>query len=119
MNSDINIIVVGRTAAGDGKSTLCNTIIKVMGHTASPFAESALASSHTHKPESCNNYGTDIMIMDTPGLMDSHGIERDEHNIKLIVEEVSKCRSISSIVFVVYINEQADRFDDGMQKAII
>jgi len=116
-NGNINIIVIGRT--GDGKSTLCNSILEVLKHPTKPFSESSSAKSHTHEPMKCTVERPDlqdIMIMDTPGLMDSDGVEKDEMNIQLIVEAVSACESISSFILVV--NEQANRFDDGMQNAV-
>ena len=58
------------------------------------------------------NPGTGVpgtKVTDTPGLMDTNGVEKDEENISKIVRYVRA---------LVSVNEQADRFDSGMQDAV-
>ncbi|KAL5464129.1 hypothetical protein EMCRGX_G033096 [Ephydatia muelleri] len=55
-------------------------------------------------------------VMDTPGLMDTDGVAKDEENIARIVRHVRKLASVNAFCLVV--NEQASRFDSGMQDAV-
>ena len=54
--------------------------------------------------------------MDTPGLMDTGGVVKDEDNIAKIVKHVSALGYVNGFILVV--NEQAPRFDAGMQDAV-
>lgn len=74
-------MVIGRT--GDGKSTLCNYLMKNLGCEETYFEESADGSSHTHDPKLWS-YG-EFTIADTPGLMDTEGIEKDSMNLIKII----------------------------------
>ena len=82
-----------------------------------PFSESALADSHTHAVHKHSVTWKDLQLVihDTPGLMDSKGVEEDEANIAKIVEAARAAGHISTLVLVL--NEQAKRFNSGMQAA--
>lgn len=108
---DCSIVVIGRT--GDGKSALCNLISRKLGMPNDPFEESDSASSHTQAPVHCQV--ETILVKDTPGLMDS-SVEKDETNIRRIVEDVRSGGYVNA--FILVINEQAPRFDAGMQDAV-
>jgi ABC-type oligopeptide transport system ATPase subunit len=113
-----NIFVIGCT--GDGKSATANQLIRVLepGTSKMPFSESASATSHTHavKEYSVEWQGVQMVIHDTPGLMDSKGVEQDEVNIAKIVEAAREKGEISALVLVL--NEKAKRFNSGMQAAV-
>ena len=106
------VVIVGRT--GDGKSALCNSIVRSLGVADDPFVESSGANSHTGLLQSFQ-VGT-LQVSDTPGLMDSAGLEQDETNIRLIVQDLRAGSYINA--FILVINEQAPRFDGGMQDAV-
>ena len=118
-----NLVVLGRT--GDGKSTLCRCVALQLGvplgTATTMFRESSGPASHTHDPVSCSsdpNSGPmpGTTVMDTPGLMDTDGVAKDEENIAKIVRHVRKLASVNAFCLVV--NEQANRFDSGMQDAV-
>lgn len=54
--------------------------------------------------------------MDTPGLMDTGGVVKDEDNIAKIVKHVSALGYVNG--FILVMNERAPRFDAGMQDAV-
>ena len=115
--SQCNVVVLGRT--GDGKSCICRSIATRLGvppHTASIFQDSPGVESHTHDPVSLVGGNPGVQVVDTPGLMDSRGVEQDERNIVKIVRHVASMGSVNGFILVV--NEQAPRFDDGMQAAV-
>ena len=107
-----NVAVVGRT--GDGKSTLSNSIARRLGMEHEPFSESSSALSHTHAVLRCQI--DELELYDTPGLMDSGGVKQDETNIRSIVQELRGGSYVNA--FLLVINEQAPRFDAGMQDAV-
>mmetsp|Transcript_10476 Transcript_10476/g.15971 ORF Transcript_10476/g.15971 Transcript_10476/m.15971 type:complete len:330 (-) Transcript_10476:116-1105(-) len=113
------IITLSRT--GDGKSSLCNLIISILGDMMgfNFFGESSGASSHTIDPTSFQvktQSGVLFDIIDTPGLMESKGSSADEANIKRIVDYTKEKKYING--FLIVLNEQAPRFDRGMQDAL-
>ena len=105
-------MVIGRT--GDGKSTLCNFMMRCLGCNKNYFSESATGDSHTHDPlcKSVNKF----TIIDTPGLLDTMGIEKDTENLKKIVAIGKEIKYVNTIVLVF--NAQAPRFDSGMKDAV-
>ena len=108
-------MVIGRT--GDGKSTLCHVMALRLGLPSEDmkiFKSSSGVSSHTHDPETWTS--KNIRLMDTPGLMDTGGVVQDEDNIAKIVQHVSALGYVNGFILVV--NEQAPRFDAGMQDAV-
>eukprot|EP00731_Ephydatia_muelleri_P005204 Em0002g1380a len=80
------------------------------------FQSSSAVYSHTHDPEIWASMNPTIKLMDTPGLMDTGGVVRDEDNIAKIVQHVSTLGYVNGFILVV--NEQAPRFDGGMQDAV-
>ena len=111
---ETKVDVVGRT--GDGKSALCNLITRRLGMPHDVFAGSASVSSHTHTPVQCQVDGQSLVLVDTPGLMDSGGLSKDESNITAIVNDIRGGSYVNA--FLLVINEQAPRFDAGMQDAV-
>lgn len=110
----VNIVILGRT--GDGKSHLCQSLAMYLDPSLETtlFKESSGVESHTLEPQSWTG-PNNIMIMDTPGLMDTGGIEKDKDNIVKIVKHVAALGSVNAVCLIV--NEQAPRFDAGMQDA--
>jgi hypothetical protein len=108
------VYFVGRT--GDGKSAACTALAKSLGHSGDglPFSESAAVTAHTHQPVSFTV--GDIDITDTPGLMDTNGVERDEMNLRMIVDKARAHQYFHAMIIVI--NHQAQRFDAGMQDAV-
>ena len=51
-----------------------------------PFNESDAAVSCTHAPVQCQCQVEAMIVTDAPGLMDTSRVEKDETNIRLIVE---------------------------------
>eukprot|EP00731_Ephydatia_muelleri_P005190 Em0002g1366a len=80
------------------------------------FQSSSAVYSHTHDQEIWASMNPTIKLMDTPGLMDTGGVVRDEDNIAKIVQHVSTLGYVNGFILVV--NEQAPRFDGGMQDAV-
>jgi hypothetical protein len=106
-------MLLGRT--GDGKSSLANLIAKFLGYKGDgPFGEGKSAASHTHDPQSI--VVGNIKLTDTPGLMDTAGIDEDEKNLVKIVKDLKSDGFVNA--FLLVINEKAPRFDDGMQTAV-
>lgn len=108
-----NLVAIGRT--GDGKSAFCKRFAAFLGHTGSvPFADSQSSHSHTHDPAIFEYEGW--RIVDTPGLMDTDGLEKDEENLEKIVTTLRNLGEIN--LFVLVVNYGNHRFDHGMQDAI-
>jgi hypothetical protein len=85
-----------------------------LGLQSSPFVDSSGAQSHTQDPVSCE--AGDICVVDNPGLLDSAGRERDDQNLRKIVDFAKTFSHIDAIVLVM--NEQAVRFDSATQDAV-
>ncbi len=58
----------------------------------------------------------DVDVIDTPGLMDTAGVVEDEANLRQIIDGARRRPFLNAVIVVV--NEQAPRFDDGMQSAV-
>jgi len=112
--------LVGRT--GDGKSTFGNLLLQHSEGSAqmpNVFGEGAGAASHTHEPKAqvtTNQAIGSFQIQDFAGLMDTGGVAQDEVNIRKIVEFIRPQGTTKA--FILVINEQAPRFDAGMQDAV-
>lgn len=107
------VYFMGRT--GDGKSASGNVLVAHLGYGgALPFSESAGGASHT---DNCTELlVAEVKVIDTPGLMDTRGVTKDEAHIRHIVDKARLERMLHAVVLVV--NEQAPRFDSGMQDAV-
>jgi hypothetical protein len=113
MAVEARVLVLGRT--GDGKSALCQAYTESLGYQGvSKFGESSRARSHTHDPVGETVRG--VETVDTPGLQDAGGVEKDEVNLRKIVDKAKQSGSVNAFVLVV--NEEARRFDSGMQDAV-
>jgi len=64
----------------------------------------------TNSYEIASNEKT-LVITDTPGLLDTEGIHKDQENMKSIIEEISKYGYITAIVLVV---KKACRHDNSL-----
>jgi len=108
-----NVVAIGRT--GDGKSAFCNRFAAFLGYSGKiTFIDSQTATSHTHEPVDLEYNGW--RIVDTPGLMDTDGVQKDELNLTKIV---AKLRDLGKVhLFVLIVNFGNHRFDHGMQDAI-
>lgn len=85
------IIILGAT--GTGKSTLAGTLATYLGYTRdSPFKTSDEIHAHTQAPISL--IVGDMKITDTPGLMDTAGLDKDMRNMQLIVKSVCFLRRL-------------------------
>jgi energy-coupling factor transporter ATP-binding protein EcfA2 len=102
------LMILGRT--GDGKSALA----LMLGLLSSPFSDSNQGQSHTHDPVSCRV--GDLLVVDNPGLLDSNGGDRDDENIRKIVDTARRYGHVHG--FILVLNEQADRFDSAMQNVV-
>ncbi|EDR28672.1 hypothetical protein, conserved [Entamoeba dispar SAW760] len=95
------LVVIGST--GNGKSALCNFILKK-----SFFKESNNPQSVTK--ETIGSYGEgdrqDVFVIDTPGLQDSEG--RGKQYMDQMVEYIKQQKGLQAIVVVLDINQ--DRF---------
>jgi GTP-binding protein EngB required for normal cell division len=107
------VIVLGRT--GDGKSSLANMLAQQWDIVDQPvFAEGASPTAHTAAPQSVSGGG--FTIVDTPGLMDPKGSAHDEANMVEIVKYTKQIGALHG--FIVIVNEEVPRLDDGMQNAL-
>jgi len=113
-----NVVVIGRT--GDGKSEFCNRFLVHLGYNdPAPFIASNEATSHTQDIKMVRFNGMDGVcwrIIDTPGLMDTDGVEKDEINLAKIAETLRNLTYIN--LFVLVSNFRSVKFDHGMQEAI-
>jgi energy-coupling factor transporter ATP-binding protein EcfA2 len=110
------VLVIGRT--GDGKSALCKSLHTFLdptqGQLPNPFEDSARVSSHTHAAVTSVVGG--VEVVDLPGLLDTQSEQQDDANLRIIVD---KARTYPKVhAFVLVVNEQAPRFDRGMQDAV-
>lgn len=110
--STCNVMTIGQT--GSGKSRFCKAFAEHHGGKGESFVDSDSCESHTYQPVSVKV--GNFTITDTPGLMDSKGVEYDEKNIVKIVNKACEFKEIHGIVLVM--NDSNARFDSSMQNAI-
>jgi predicted GTPase len=105
-----NLLVVGQTGAG--KSQGCESLARNEGHVgAVPFVVGGGAESHTRASASLRVAG--IEIIDTPGLMDTNGLEQDMQNLANIVQKAKSYNYVNAAILVL--NERHARYDRAMQ----
>ena len=119
MDKCYNILLIGETGAGKTSflNLLCffNSMHKIgweealeQRHTV--FNDTSLENNNADEMESatmnpsyypCNLGGLNVGIVDTPGIGDTHGLERDERNVKNIVNKVNCVEYIHCICLVI------------------
>ncbi|EDR27771.1 hypothetical protein, conserved [Entamoeba dispar SAW760] len=92
------LIMIGNT--GDGKSSLGNFILKKKSN---GFEVSDEAKSVTQKTEGSYGEGdrSDVFVIDTPGLQDSGGLDKDRQHMNEMVDYVKKQEGLQGIVIVL------------------
>lgn len=98
---------------GDGKSTSSNQFCARLGSKPNQFSESARGFAHTAKPKQVTV--GDFIVVDTPGLLDTDGDDKDIRNLRTIVNYLKDFRYVNSFVLVVNFLK---RFDHGLQNAM-
>lgn len=107
------MMFVGRT--GDGKSSTANSMHRKMGYVGKAcFGEGGGACAHTHYPKAQTQ--GDIIFVDTPGLVDTEGEEKDERNLISMVNFAKSLQNVN--LFALVINFKSPRFDHAMQAAV-
>jgi GTPase SAR1 family protein len=122
------IILMGE--CGSGKSTflnyLCNYFAQLSPPNVVKFTETS-ANIHNNKdqmkghtqnccvwgPFSYNN--NQYHVIDTPGLADPDGIDKDKQHVESILEFISDCDTVIGIILVI--NGTASRFTSNLQLA--
>ena len=106
-----SIITLGET--GSGKSSFCNTLF-----TSGQFQVGNSLDSQTEKVE--GKYGEceykDIFIIDTPGLNDSEGEQKDKEHIQTMKEYIKINPRIKGILMVFNFND--NRIKGSVKKSI-
>jgi len=112
-----NVVVIGRT--GDGKSEFCNRFLAHLGYNEpAPFIASNEATSLTQDIKMVLFRGMDGVwwrIIDTPGLVDTDGVPKDEIHLAKIAETLRNLTYVN--LFVLVSNYRNVRFDHAMQDA--
>ena len=106
-----SIIALGET--GNGKSSFCNTFFS------SPqFQVGNSLDSQTEKVEGKYGEGDykDIFIIDTPGLNDSEGEQKDKDHIKEMKDYIKRNPRIKGILMVFNFND--NRIKGSVKKSI-
>jgi serine/threonine protein kinase len=107
-----NIMVVGKT--GDGKSAFLKTVMTELDGDVDVFEDSADAAPHTLTP--CSSVAASVKFIDTPGLQDGRGFERDFQNVEAIVQCARNERHLNALIIVM--NGSSLRFDISLQETI-
>ena len=106
-----SIITLGET--GSGKSSFCNTLF-----TSGQFQVGNSLDSQTEKVEGKYGEGEykDIFIIDTPGLNDSEGEQKDKEHIQTMKEYIKINPRIKGILMVFNFND--NRIKGSVKKSI-
>ena len=101
-NPDLKTSIITLGETGCGKSSFCNTL----------FASKRFKVGHSLDSETEiveGKYGeneySDIFIIDTPGLNDSEGEQKDKENAEKMKEYIKKNPRIKGILMVFNFNE--------------
>lgn len=138
-NSDnvYRILIFGET--GSGKSTLINTLTNYLengtlenlkvsiptmylkstqGYADSEFDVKNSGKSQTKQPMEYmfSSNGSKICILDTPGLCDTEGLEKDDENLNKIVNAAIKMEKLSGIVLVI--NGSNSRLNNNIKRVL-
>ena len=106
---DATVVVVGHM--GDGKSTLCNTLIG--SNDSSAFRESSAKDAETLETIGKMGHfdGISVCAIDTPGYGENAG-RTAAHTLKM-AETIINNRDVQA--FLIVLNYQAPRFDNELQ----
>jgi GTP-binding protein EngB required for normal cell division len=112
-NPDLKTSIITLGETGCGKSSFCNTL----------FASKRFKVGHSLDSETEiveGKYGeneySDIFIIDTPGLNDSEGEQKDKENAEKMKEYIKKNPRIKGILMVFNFNE--NRLKGSIKKSI-
>ncbi|EDR25431.1 hypothetical protein, conserved [Entamoeba dispar SAW760] len=108
---ETKLIMIGNT--GDGKSSLGNFILKK-----NAFKVSDGAKSVTQKTKGCYGKGdrSDVFVIDTPGLQDSSGPNKDIQHMNEMVDYIKEQKGLQGIIIVL--NFTNPRLSDNIKKMI-
>jgi GTP-binding protein EngB required for normal cell division len=120
------VVILGRT--GDGKSTLVDMLKNYFENKSfhdkvqiKNKPEYNNGGQRTSKTNACTTYDFanhigKFQFIDTPGMSDTGGVERDNANVSMILEKLTNIPSLTAIIMVVngtnarYTNEQQNVF---------
>ena len=111
----IEVLYVGQT--GTGKTTVTQVTARLYGSTVE-LETSAGASSHTQQMIRIplNTPFGEVCLSDGPGMMDTAGQDKDERNIRIIVNHARSLGHLHAMLLVL--NEAVPRFDKAMQDIV-
>ena len=113
LNPDLKTSIITLGETGSGKSSFCNSLFSTQ-----QFLVGHSLDSQTEKVE--GKYGEndykDIFIIDTPGLNDSEGEQKDNQNIQEMKNYIKKNPRIKGILMVFNFND--NRLKGSVKKSI-
>lgn len=105
-SSDIHLLVVGR--AGQGKSTLINSLIELGEEIAREGAEADMCTTVSRSYVYSNIIpGVKVRIVDSPGLQDIHTNEQS-----YIQEMKTQCQEVSLVLYCMKMTDHRLAYDD-------